>query len=212
MTTEERERLERLVEAVLHRDDDLPVDLPGARADLVHRLERQRRAQRRTVVAVAASVLAVVVATSLVVGLRNDTRSLPPPATKVTLAPSGLPVGLLDGKVTRSVGDVDVSTFRLWVHADGTGALSLGGGIGGSFDRTGGGYPIRIVRLGPGRVALSYAGTICGSDRALTFGFTVHGRTVTVLDAQSPGCLVSEGITADLPGTRLHVSSLPDPG
>jgi hypothetical protein len=118
----------------------------------------------------------------------------------------------LEGKVTRSAGHVDVSTFRLQVRANGTGALSLGGGIGGSFDRTGGGYPVRIVRLGAGRVALSYAGTICGSDRALTFSFILLGRTVTVLDAESPGCLVSEGITTDLPGTQLHVSPLPDRG
>lgn len=212
MSTDELERLERLVEAVLHRDDDQPVDVPGARADLVHQLDRHRRIQRRTVAAVAASVLAVVVATSLVLGLRDETRSLPLPVTRVTLAPSGLPVGLLEGKVTRSAGHVDVSTFRLRVYADGTGALSLGGGIGGSFDRTPGGYPVRIVRLGPGHVTLSYVGTICGSDRALTFRFSVHGRTVTLLDAQSPGCLVSEGITSDLPGTRLHVSPLPDLG
>jgi hypothetical protein len=212
MSTDERERLERLVEAVLHRDDDQPVDVPGARAELVHQLDRHRRIQRLAVAAVAASVLAVVVATSLVLGLRDETRSLPLPVTRVTLAPSGLPVGLLEGKVTRSAGDVDVSTFRLWVHDDGTGALSLGGGIGGSFDRTGGGYPVDIVRLGPGRAALSYAGTICGSDRALTFRFIVQGHTVTVLDAQSPGCLVSEGITTDLPGTELHVSPLPAVG
>ena len=95
---------------------------------------------------------------------------------------------------------------------DGTGALSLGGGIGGASTA-----PVAATRSTssgsvPGRAALSYAGTICGSDRALTFRFTVQGRTVTVLDAQSPGCLVSEGITTDLPGTRLHVSPLPDRG
>jgi hypothetical protein len=207
MTTDE---LERVLEAALHRPDDEPVDLGEGRAQLVRRLDRQRHSRRTAILAAAAAVLAVVAATSSVVALRDPERPAPP--TGVTLSPSGLPVGLLEGKVTRSAGDVDVSTFRLWVHADGTGALSLGGGIGGSFDRTGGGYPVRIVRLGPGRAALSYAGTICGSDRALTFGFAVRGRTVTVLDAQSPGCLVSEGVTTDLPGTRLHVSPLPELG
>ena len=207
MTTDE---LERVLEATLHRPDDQPVDLGQGRAELIRRLDRQRHTRRTAILAAAAAVLAIVAATSSVVALHDNDRPVPP--TRVTLSPSGLPVGLLEGKVTRSAGDVDVSTFRLWVHADGTGALSLGGGIGGSFDRTGGGYPVDIVRLGPGRVALSYDGPICGSDRALTFRFIVQGHTVTVLDAQSPGCLVSEGITTDLPGTQLHVSPLPDLG
>lgn len=206
MTTDE---LERVLEAALHRPDDEPVDLGEGRAQLVRRLDRQRHGRRTAILAAAAAVLAVVAATSSVVALRDPERPAPP--SGVTLSPSGLPVGLLQGKVTRSAGRVDVSTFRLWVRADGTGALSLGYGAGG-IGRTGPGYPVDIVRVGPGRAALSYAGTICASDRALTFGFAVHGRTVTVLDAQSPGCLVSEGITTDLPGTRLHVSPLPDLG
>jgi hypothetical protein len=202
------DELERVLEAGLHRPDDEPVDLGQGRAELVWRLDRQRRGRRTAILAAAAVVLAVVAATSLVVD-RLEVR--PAPATGVTRSPSGLPVGLLEGEVTRSAGRVDVSTFRLWVRADGTGVLSLGGGVGG-VGRVGSGYPVGIVRVGSGRAALSYAGTICGSDRALTFRFSVHGRTVTVLDAQSPGCLVSEGITADLPGTRLHVSPLPDQG
>ena len=32
---------------------------------------------------------------------------------------------------------------------------------------------------------------------------------MTVDDAQSPGCLVSEGLTADLAGTTLRISPLP---
>jgi hypothetical protein len=207
MTTDE---LERVLEAALRRPDDKPVDLGKGRAELDRRLDHQRQSRRAAILAVAAAVLAIVAATSLVVARHDPERPTTP--TGVTLSPSGLPVGLLEGKVTRSAGHVDVSTFRLRVYADETGALSLGSGIGGSFDRTPGGYPVRIVRLGPGRVTLSYAGAICGSDRALTFRFNVHGRTVTVLDAQSPGCLVSEGIAADLPGTRLHVSPLPDLG
>jgi hypothetical protein len=207
MTTDE---LERVIEAALHRPDDQPVDLGRGRAELVRRIDREGHTRRTAVLAAAAAVLAIVAATFSVVALHGNDRPVPP--TRVTLSPSGLPVGLLEGKVTRSAGHVDISTFRLRVRANGTGALSLGGGIGGSFDRTGGGYPVGIVQIGPGRVALSYAGTICGSDRALTFSFTVRGRTVTVLDAESPGCLVSEGITTDLPGTRLHVSPLPDLG
>ncbi len=56
---------------------------------------------------------------------------------------------------------------------------------------------------------MRYEGPICASARALTFTFTVRGRTLTIDDAQSPGCLVSEALTADLAGTTMQISPLP---
>ena len=38
---------------------------------------------------------------------------------------------------------------------------------------------------------------------------TVRGRTLTIDSAQSPGCLVSEGLTADLAGTAMRISPFP---
>jgi hypothetical protein len=133
---------------------------------------------------------------------------------KVTLSPSGLPVGSLEGKVYRSVGKVgpstkegrpEVSTFRLWVRPDGTGGLwNLN-----SIDFREPGYEVTFVRLGPGRVALSYVGPICASPRAVTLDFTVDGRSVTVDNATSEGCILGPDWVTDLVGAKLEVQPLP---
>src|SRR4051812_43415820 len=91
---------------------------------------------------------------------------------EVVLAPSGLPVGLLESKVTRTGGDVDVSNIRLLVRADGTGAYSPGGG---GHPDGGGGYEVVYSLDGPGRVVLEYDGIVCAHPRALILSFTVDG-------------------------------------
>jgi hypothetical protein len=210
MSTDELAGMERRLGAALHEADDRLVDVPSGRALLHSRLGRQQQQRRRwTVVGVAASVLAVVVTTSLLVaGLRDDSEALPVAPPKLTLSPSGLPVGLLEGKVTRSAGYIDVTNIRLQVRPDGTGTIAPSGGTTGTGDGSGG-YDVEYVRLGPGRVAVRYDGPICASTRALTFTFTLRGRSLTIDDAESPGCLVSEGLTGDLAGTTMRISLLP---
>jgi hypothetical protein len=214
MSTDELGRLERRLEVALHATDDQPVDVPAGRLVLHARLARQQREHRRwTVVGIAASVVAVIVTTSFVVsGLRDDDEGLPVAPPKPMLSRSGLPVGLLEGKVMRSAGYIDVTNFRMRVRPDGTGTIAPSGGTTGTGDASGG-YEVEYDRLGPGRVAVRYEGPICASTRALTLTFTVRGHTLTITDARSPGCLVSEGLTADLAGTTMVISPLPaDPG
>jgi hypothetical protein len=150
----------------------------------------------------------------LLAGLGKNDESLPVSPPKVVLSPSGLPVGSLEGKVQRSVGRVgpnlierrlEVSTFRLWVRPDGTGSLrNLG-----DFSAQQNGYEVTLVRLGPGRVALSYEGPICANPRAATLDFTVHGRSVTVDDVTTKGCILSVVWARDLVGAKLEVQPLP---
>ena len=124
--------------------------------------------------------------------------------TEVVASPSGLPVGLLEGKVTRTSGVVDVSNVRILVRADGTGAVGFGGGHDG-----GGGKDVAYVRLGPGSVAVRYAGPICASPRALTLGFTVQDRTLTIESTKLDGCFTSPDLAADLVGATLQINPLP---
>ena len=128
-------------------------------------------------------------------------------ATEVVASPSGLPVGLLEGKVTRTSGGSDVSTVRLLVRADGTGTVSFGGGYQGASSKD-----VEYVRLGPGRVALKYDGVVCANSRALTLGFTIREHDVTITDTHLRGCFTSKEMTADLVGATLHINPLPVPG
>ena len=56
---------------------------------------------------------------------------------------------------------------------------------------------------------MRHEGPVCAADRALTLTFTIRGRTLSIDDAESPGCLVGEELMADLPGTTLRISPLP---
>jgi hypothetical protein len=210
MSTDE---LERLVAASLHVDDSLPVDVHGDWVLLGQRIrEDQRAARRRAVIGIAASVLAVVVTTSLLLaGLPEHDKSQPAASPKITLSPSGLPIGRLEGKVTRSTGNGAVSTVGLRVYPGGKGTLNPGttkdvtGGMGGGFE-------VAFERLGPGRVAVRYDGFACPSHYAFTMTFRVRGRTLTVLDAQSKGCIISAALAHDLVGTTFHMFPLPAGG
>jgi hypothetical protein len=212
MSTDE---LERLVAASLHLDDAIPVDVPTGRARLGQRISQNQQSRRVRIVGVAAGLVAVVLTASLLLaGLRDHHETLPVSPPKVTLSPSGLPVGSLEGKVQRSIGKVgpnrverrpQVSSFRLWVRPDGTGSLRTPAPDGSQTSS----YEVTLVRLGPGRVALNYDGPICASPRAVTLDFTVHGRSVTVDDTTSEGCILSVVWAADLVGTKLEVQPLP---
>ena len=108
------------------------------------------------------------------------------------------------GKVARTSGVVDVSNVRILVRADGTGAVGFGGGHDG-----GGGKDVDYVRLGPGAVAVRYAGPICASPRALTLGVPVSGRTLTIESTKLDGCFTSPDLAADLVGATLQINPLP---
>jgi hypothetical protein len=211
MSTDE---LERLVATSLQVGDAEPVDLLDGRLRLGQRISQDQRARRLRIVGVAAGLVAVLLTASLLLaGLRDHDETLPVSPPKVTLSPSGLPVGALEGKVQRSVGHVNpngtegppqVATFRLWVRPDGTGSLRNLNDFGAQEP----GYEVTFVRLGPGRVALSYDGPICGSPRTVTLDFTIQGRSVTVDDAASDGCILSVVWAADLVGTKLEIQPL----
>ena len=210
MTTDE---LERLLTEALHEGDALQVDAATAERRLAQReTDRLSAGRRWSVVLVAAGLVGLLVVASLALGARlghdEGTRPIgPAPAPRFELAPSGLPVGLLEGKVARSDGNIDVSTFRLQVLADGTGGLSMGGAAHGNAGGGGGGrigYPVNIARVSEGRAVLRYEGPVCSDPRALTLTFTLRGRSVVVVAAVASGCLVNADLVADLPGTVLR--------
>jgi hypothetical protein len=209
MSTDELERLERRLEAALHEADDQPVDVPAGRAPLGERVGRQQQLVRRwTLAGVAASVLAVIVTTSLLVtGLRDEHEGLPVAPPGVTLSPSGLPVGVLEGRVDRTEPGVE-STLSMVVRADGTGIYNAGttGGVSGPSVAD---YPVTFVPDGPGRVVIRGLGE-CYSTDAMTLTFTVRGRTVRIEEALSNACDVNTGLADDLAGTTLRISPLPE--
>jgi glucose/arabinose dehydrogenase len=154
-----------------------------------------------------------VVATGLGEGSDKRPAAAPKAATTTaaamaTLSPSGLPVGLLSGQVTRTSGVIDVSNVRLLVRADGTGSFALGGG-GGGDGGDGSGKDVVYVQRGPGQVDVSYDGVVCANPRALTLTFTVRGDTVVVDTTKVRGCFASAELVADFAGTELHVGPLP---
>jgi hypothetical protein len=211
VNTGELERLERLLEQAMHEADQIPVDLSGGRAALAPRLDqRQRSMRRRTVIAAAASVLAVVTTSIVFTGLREDKQSLPAePGPGVTLSPSGLPVGLLQGRVERTEPGAR-STIRIVVRPDGSGTWNSGT----TGDSTGDSvatYPVRLDRAGPGRadVVNTDDDLWCETARLLTLKFTVRGRTVVIKDVSVGGCVITGGLARDMTGTGLRILPLP---
>ena len=209
MSTDELERLERRLEAALHETGDQPVDVPAGRALLGERVGRQQQLVRRwTVVGVAASVLAVVVSTSLVLaGLRDDREGLPVAPPGVTLSPSGLPVGVLEGRVDRTEEDA-VSRLRIVVRADGTGTWNSGT-TGDSAGPSVADYAVTFVGDGPGRVVIRSTAVTCFTTDQLTLTFSVRGTAVHVEQVLSSDCLLSPGLSNDLAGTTLRIKPLP---
>ncbi len=209
MSTDELERLERRLEAALHEAGDQPVDVPAGRAVLGQRVGRQQQLVRRwTVVGVAASVLAVVVTTSLVMaGLRDDHEGLPVAPPHVTLSPSGLPVGVLEGRVDRTEEDA-VSRLRIVVRADGTGTWNSGT-TGDSAGPSVADYAVTFVGDGPGRVVIRSTELACFTRNQLTLTFSVRGTAVHVEQVLSNDCLLSPGLSNDLAGTTLRIRPLP---
>ncbi|MGH8893343.1 MAG: hypothetical protein ACRDWY_08580 [Actinomycetes bacterium] len=210
MSTDE---LERVLSRALHDGDHAPVDLGPGRAVLVRRMQEQRQSVRRwSVIGVAASMLAVVVTTSIVLaGLRADDESLPvTPSPTVTLSPSGLPVGTLVAEVDRT-GSKVVSTVRMVVRPDGTGTYNNGTPSG--IDLSTADYRVDFVKEGPGQVVMRNAGDAgsCFSTSLLTLDFTVRGRTVVIDDARTNAnaCVVSHGLARDLDGATMRILPLP---
>jgi hypothetical protein len=204
------ERVERLLESAMHDGDLVPVDMQGGRARLApHLVEQQRAVRRRWVIFVAASVLAVLVVTTSIVlaGLRGDKESLPvAPSPELSFTSSGLPVGLIVGKVDRTEPQA-TSTVRIIVHPDGTGIFNAGT-VGDSNGDSTTDLPVQFVREGPGSVRMRYHGD-CFTPETLTLDFTVRGRTLVIENADTADCIVNRGLAADLTGTSLRILPLP---
>ncbi len=204
------DQVEARVAASLHASDELPVDRAAGWAGLQERMETPPRRRGRVLAIAAAAAVLIAGAVPLLLD-RDSSRTAPPvrPApAPVTISPSGLPVGLLEGRVARTGGGGRaVSTFRLRVRPDGTGSFAAPAG---ESIEGGGSYPVEWVRLGPGRVAMSYLGPVCSDPRALTLTFSIRGRSLVVLDATSSGCLASPGLADDLAGATLHIRPLPE--
>jgi hypothetical protein len=207
---ERMERVERLLGAGLHEVDRVAIDVRRGRGKLAPHVSKRRQAvRRRTIIAVAAAVIAVAVTAPIVIAdLRDDNRALPVgPSPGVTLSPSGLPVGILQGRVERTQPGA-TSTVRMVVRADGTGTWNAGtvGDIEGTSVAD---YPVSFERDGPGRAIMRQNTAACETSNDLALTFTVRGRTVVIEDSGVIGCLVSPGLARDLKGTTLRL--LPQP-
>jgi hypothetical protein len=122
------------------------------------------------------------------------------------LSPSGLPVGILQGKVDRSLPGA-TSTVRLNVHPEG-GGLWNAGSVGDVEGDSTADYPVELVADGPGRAVMMFQG-FCFTREQLRLRFIVRGRTVVIKDASTSNCLVTRALAADLEGTTLRL--LPQP-
>jgi hypothetical protein len=213
MSTGELERLElveRLLGAGLHEVDEVEVDVRRGRARLAPHVRKRRQAvRRRTVIAVAAAVIAVAVTAPIVIaGLRDHNRALPVgPSPGVTLSPSGLPVGILQGTVERTQPGA-TSTIRLNVHPEG-GGLWNAGTVGDNDGDSTADYQVEFVAEGPGRAVMRNEEAVCNTPNVLRLRFIVRGRTVVIKHASSDNCFVSRALAADLTGTTLRL--LPSP-
>jgi hypothetical protein len=202
------ERVERLLESALHEADPIPVDLQRGRARLAPRLVEQQRAVRRRWVISLASVLALVVTAAIVLsGLGGDKDSLPAgPAPELSFTSSGLPVGVLVGKVDRTEPQA-TSTVRITVRPDGTGIWNAGT-VGDSEGDSVHDYVVEFFGDGAGQIVMR-GGGMCVSRDTLTLEFSVRGRSLVIKDASTNDCLVSRGLASDLAGTTLRILALP---
>jgi hypothetical protein len=208
MSTGELERLERveqLLGAGLHAVDQVTIDVRRGRARLAPHVRQRRQAvRRRTVIAVAVAVIVAAVAAPIVIAdLRDHERALPVgPSPGVTLSPSGLPVGLLQATVNRTLPGA-TSTVRLNVHPEGGGVWNAGS-VGDPEGPSKADYPVELVADGPGRAAMMFEG-FCFTREQLRLRFVVRGRAVVIKDASTSNCLVTRALAADLEGTTLRL-------
>jgi hypothetical protein len=210
MSTDE---LELLLATSLHENDRSSVDVRGGRAVLRDRLEQgQRAARRRTVIGIAAAVLAVVVTASLLLtGLRGE-EAIPvqPSPPKVALSPSGLPVGLLKGAYEQ---DGLTGAILLLVRADGSGQLSSGVGHWLPSIGAGAAFDVKIRRDGPGRVSIAYDNPVLEGGEVVTMSFVARVRSVTIVAVGTPGNgLLTKASAAAITGTTLHLVRAPASG
>ena len=207
------DELERLLAEALHEGDALLVDTAAGERRLVLReSERMPTARRWSVVlAAAASVLVIVLTTVLALdALRGEDRREFTPAPRVTLSPSGLPVGSLVGRVDRTESGV-TSNVRLVVRPDGTGSFNAGT-VGDAEGDSVADYAVDLVAAAPGRAVMrNRSEAACFATDVMTLHFTVHPRTVRITDISDflADCIVSRGLAADLPGTTLRIEPLP---
>jgi hypothetical protein len=204
---ERLERVERLLGAGLHEVDQVAIDVRRGRAKLAPLVTKRRLAvRRRTVMAVAAAV--IVAAPLVIADLRDHERALPVgPSPGVTLSPSGLPVGILQGRVERTQPGA-TSTVRMVVRADGSGIWNAGT-VGDNEGPSVADYQIEFVAEGPGRAVMRNEEAVCNTPNVLRLRFIVRGRTVVIKHASSDNCFVSRALAADLKGTTLQL--LPQP-
>jgi hypothetical protein len=206
---ERLERVERLLGTGLHEVDQVTIDVGRGRARLAPHVRKHRTTvRRRMVVAVTAAVIAVAAAAPIVIAdLRDHNRALPVgPSPGVTLSPSGLPVGTLQGRVPRTRPGA-TSTVRLNVHPEGGGIWNAGS-VGDLEGDSTGDYSVELRAGGPGRAVMFFDGD-CFTREQLRLRFIVRGRTVVITDASTSNCLVTRALAADLEGTTLRL--LPQP-
>ncbi len=208
------DQLEQLLATSLHENDIQSVDVQSGRVMLRDRLERDlRTGRRRSLLAVAAAVFAVVVTTSLLLtGALRDEQAVPvhPARPNIALSPSGLPVGLLSGTYEQ---DGLAGAFLLLVRADGSGQLSSGAGHWRpSPGRGSAAFDVAIRPGGPGRVSLVYDNPV--SDReVVTMNFVVRARSVTIVSLGTPGNgLLTKASASAITGTTLDVLPAPPSG
>jgi hypothetical protein len=207
---ERLERVERLLGAGLHEVDQVAIDVRRGRAKLApHLTKRRQTMRRRTAIAVAAGVIAVAVTAPMVIaGLRGHDRGMPVgPSPGVTLSPSGLPVGILQGRVERTQPGA-TSTVRMNIYPEG-GGLWNAGTVGDSEGDSTADYQVEFVAEGPGRAVMRNEEAVCNTPNVLRLRFIVRGRTVVIKHASSDNCFVSRALAADLTGTTLRL--LPQP-
>jgi hypothetical protein len=207
MSTDE---LELLLATGLHENDSQAVDVATGRTVLRDRLGRgQGAGRRRTLIGVAAAVLAVVVTASLLfTGLRpQQATPVHPSPPRAALAPSGLPVGLLKGTFEQ---DGLPGVILLLVRADGSGQLSSGTGGWRPSTGFGAAFDVQIRRDGPGRVSIDYDNPVLDSREVVTMSFVLRNRSETIVRLGPPGNGLLTRASADaITGTVLHVLPVP---